>query len=109
MSACKEKQNLRYKKVCERINKKVRYDGFSKDEISLIKAIKEYQRIDAELNKFYRTALRDKDNKVDWNNIDEVSLNIFDHIYNLSQKLLKRISKLEDKGIDRDKVMYNLS
>jgi len=46
MGANKEKQNIRMKKVCERIHNKIRYNGFSSLEVKYIKTVKEYDRVD---------------------------------------------------------------
>jgi hypothetical protein len=105
VSTNKDKQNLRFKKVSERLNKKVRYDSFTPDEVKLIKAKKQYTQIERELNRFWATAPRLENNNVDWNNIDEQTLNYFEYINKQSEKLIKRISKLEDKGLDSDKIM----
>lgn len=110
MSANKFKQNLRYKKVSERINKKERYDGFNKDEIKAIKITKQYRQIDKELSRFWATALRKDNNNVDWDNMSEEQLDYFEHINKISERLLKTLSKLEEKGIDIDRVinMFNM-
>jgi hypothetical protein len=36
MATNKEKQNLRFKNTSQRLHNKVRYDGFSKDEVTII-------------------------------------------------------------------------
>lgn len=105
MGACKEKQNLRYKKVCITQNKKVRYDGLNKDEVSYIKTKKQYDQVSKELNNFWSTAPRDTNNMVLWDDMDEQTLDYFEYINRLSEKLLKKISKLEDNGVECDKVL----
>lgn len=105
MSADKNKQNLRYQKVCSRINKKVRYDGFTKDEVILIKTQKQYEQVQKELSKFWSTAPRTESNQVNWDAIDINILDYFEYIQKQSEKLLKKISKLEDKGLEIDKIM----
>ncbi|MBD5589123.1 hypothetical protein [Clostridium botulinum] len=104
MSTNKTKQNLRYKKTSERLNKKVRYDGLSKDEVKYIKSKKQYEQIEKDLNNFWTTAPRKQNNSVDWESMSESELNYFDYIYKESEKLLKTLSKLEDT-IDVDKTL----
>lgn len=104
MATNRDKQNLRVKKVCERINKKVRYDGLNQDQIKYIKTVKEYEQIDRELNNFYATCKRKSTGQVDWDIMSESELDYFDYIYKKSEKLLKRKSKLEEK-INSDEAM----
>lgn len=104
MSTNKTKQNLRYKKVSERLNKKVRYDGLSKDEVKYIKSKKQYEQIEKDLNNFWATAPKKQNNSIDWESMSESELDYFDYMYKASEKLLKVLSKLEDK-IDVDKTL----
>jgi hypothetical protein len=41
VAANKDKQNLRFKQTSQRLHSRVRYDGFTKDEVTLIKAQKQ--------------------------------------------------------------------
>lgn len=104
MSTNKTKQNLRYKKVSERLNKKVRYDGLSKDEVKYIKSKKQYEQIEKDLNNFWDTAPKKQNNSIDWESMSESELDYFYYMYKASEKLLKVLSKLEDK-IDVDKTL----
>jgi hypothetical protein len=106
MAANKEKQNLRFKITSQRLNKKVRYDNFTKDEVKLIKAHKKFEQFEKELNDFWKTAPRKENNNVDWESMSERELDLFERINKEHDKALKQISKLEDSGIDSDKVMY---
>jgi len=105
MATDKNKQNLRYSKVCEHINKRVRYDGLSCDQIKLVKAIKAQRINDKELDYFWRNAPRKEDNSVNWDVIEEKEMAIFELIYKKHEKLLKTISKLEDSGVNIRKTM----
>lgn len=105
MATDKNKQNLRYIKVSERINKKIRYDGFTPKEVKLIKAKKQYEQVDKELNKFWSEAPRIENGHVNWEAISEETLDYFEYIQKQSEKLLKKISNLEDTGINIDKTM----
>lgn len=103
--ADKNKQNLRYAKVSASQNKKVRYDGLSKEEIKYIKLTKEQNQMDKELNRFYRETKRNENGAIDWINLSEEELDYFDIIYKNNEKLLKKISKLSDTIQDTDKVL----
>lgn len=104
MGTCKEKQNLRFKITSERLSKKVRYDGFSKDEVSLIKTKKKLDQVNKDLNNFWVDAPR-KNGAVDWDNMSEETLDYFEFITKEQEKLSKKINKFEDKGFDLDSIM----
>lgn len=97
MAANKGKQNLRYQKVCKRVDKKIRYDGFTKDEIKYIKTKQKYNQIQKDLNSFWSTAPRKENNSVNWECMSEEELDYFEYIHKISEKLLKALSKLEEK------------
>lgn len=97
MGANKEKQNIRMKKVCERLNKKVTYDGLSKNQKEYIITRNKYNQVDKELNYFYRTCKRNESNNVDWDSLSESELDYFDYIYKNSQKLLNKMIRLSEK------------
>jgi hypothetical protein len=105
MAADKNKQNLRYKIVSQKINKRVRYDGFTPEEIKLIKAQKNFNRFDKELNNFWGSAKRNENGSVDWNSMSDEQLDLFEFIDKQKLKYQKQISKAEDKGLKVDKVM----
>jgi hypothetical protein len=105
MAACKDKQNIRFKRISQSQNKKVRYDGFTKDEICLIKTQKKIDQYEKELNFFWSNAPRTENGVVDWESLSEEKLDVFEHINKEKEKLMNKISKLEDKGLDLDKIM----
>ena len=105
MSTDKNKQNLRYQKVSSSINKKVRYDGFSAEEVKYLKAINEKKQADKDLNLFWATAPRIEGRNVDWNSMSETEIDFFDYINKKVEKLSKKISRLEDLGIDAEQVI----
>lgn len=105
MAANKHKQNLRYKKVAERINKKVRYDGLTKEQIKYIKTKQEYDNIEKSMNDFWRYAPRLKNNQVNWDNMTEQELGYFEYINGKQEKLFIRLNKLEEDGLDVDTTM----
>ena len=102
MSANKSKQNLRYKKIAERINKRIRYDGLTKEQVSYIKAKREYDQVEKDLNNFWSTVPRKENKSVDWDKLSEQELDYFDNIYKQSEKLIKKMSKLQIEGVDID-------
>lgn len=104
MSANKEKQNLRMKKVCERVHRKINYQGLNQLQVKYIKAVKEYERVNKDLDKFYTTCKRNSNGAVDWNSMNDNELDYFDYIYKKSEKLQKIISRYEEK-INGDETM----
>ncbi|QWU14399.1 hypothetical protein SAMN04487895_101708 [Paenibacillus sophorae] len=106
MGANKEKQNLRYKKVSSRVDKKVRYDGFNKEEVKIIKIHKKYEQFEKELNNFWAYAPRNENNSVAWDKLSEAEISMFEHINKQKEKTLKQIVKYEENGFDVDKIMH---
>jgi peptidoglycan hydrolase CwlO-like protein len=105
MGANKEKQNLRFKITSQRLHSKVRYDGFTKDEVTLIKTQKKLDQIEKELNQFWARVPRKDNGIVDWDSMSDETLDYFEYITKEQEKLSKKISKLEDNGFELDKVM----
>jgi hypothetical protein len=105
MAANKEKQNLRFKKISQRLHNKVRYDGFSQDEITIIKTKKKLDQAEKELSYFWANAPRMNNNNVDWDRMTEQELDHFEYIYKQQERLLKKMSKFEDKGFKIDKIL----
>ena len=60
--------------------------------------------IDKDYNDFYKTAPRNSNGAVDWKKLSEKELDIFDYLYKQHEKLLKKLSDLEDK-IDVDNAL----
>lgn len=106
MATNKNKQNIRFIKTSSSQNKKVRYDGLSKDEVTYIKTVKKQEQFSKELDDFYKIAKRNNLGAIDWDSMDETELDYFDYVYKNNEKLLKKISKLEDTKIqDTDRVL----
>lgn len=84
--------------------RKTTYKGLSDSERRYIKAVEAQRQFDKELSRFYRTAPRTVSGAVDWENMDEKTLDYFDHIYKGNEKALAKISKMEAAGIDGDRV-----
>lgn len=97
MSTNKEKQNIRYRKVSERVNKRKSYKGLTEDEKKYIKLKEKYDLCDKEYNNFYKTTPRSVNGAVDWNKLNEEELDYFDYLYKQHEKLLKKLSNIEDK------------
>lgn len=102
----KLKQNIRFQQTSRRIQNRTRYDGFNKNEIVLIKTKKEFEEVERELNKFWRDAPRNENNVVDWDSLSEQKLDWFEYIYKKHEKLSSKLSKIEEKGLDLDDIMY---
>lgn len=105
MATNKNKQNLRFRKVSERINKRVRYDGLTEDQIKFIKTKNEYDLIEKSMNEFWRNAPRLPTSQVDWNSMNEQELDYFEYINKKQEKLFNRMSRLEDKGVSPEDTM----
>ncbi|MBU7316115.1 hypothetical protein [Paenibacillus oleatilyticus] len=105
MAANKEKQNLRYKKTAQRIDKKVRYDGFTPEEIKIIKTQKKFEQYEKEMNTFWAYAPRNENKGVAWERLSEDEMNLFEYINKQKEKALKQIVKYENKGFSIDKIM----
>lgn len=103
--ANKEKQNLRYAKTCQKLNKK-RYKGLTDEQKKYIKAKEAYEQSEKDMNRFWRTAPRSKTGAVDWGRMADAEIEYFDYISKKREKNQKRLSKLEDSGID---VEYTLN
>lgn len=95
----KEKQNLRYMKVCQRLNKK-RYKGLTDEQKKYIKVKEAYEQSEKAMDDFWKTAPRTQTGAVDWNSMTDSQLDYFEVINKIHERNIKRISKLEDSGID---------
>jgi hypothetical protein len=104
MGANKGKQNIRMKRVCERVANKTTYKGLTEQEVKYVKTVRQHQQIEKDLNYFYATCKRTETGQVDWDSMDDKELDYFDYIYKLSERLYKRKSNMEEK-FDGDKVM----
>ena len=104
MAANIEKQNLRYRKVSDRYFNKIRFDGFKSNEVNFIKLTLVLRLVEKDLNSFWKYVPRLSNSAVNWNALNEKELDYFHWINNKSNGLLKRLSKLEDKGVDGDRV-----
>lgn len=99
--ANKEKQNLRYAKTCQKLNKK-RYKGLTAEQKAYIKAKEAFEQSEKALSAFWRTAPRSSTGAVNWDKMTELELDYFDEIHKKHEKNLKTMSKLEDNGLDVD-------
>ncbi|PZT57469.1 hypothetical protein [Paenibacillus silvae] len=105
MATNKQKQNLRFKIVSQRIGKKIRYDGFTSREVEIIKSQKDLERYEKELGNFWTTAPRNSIGAVNWESMTENEIDLFEHINKQKEKAYKKVSKAEDEGYDIDKIM----
>lgn len=103
--ANKEKQNLRYAKTCQKLNKK-RYKGLTDEQRRYIKAKEACEQSEKDMNEFWKFAPRSESGSVDWNRMSDSQLDYFEEINKTHKRNIKRISKLEENGID---VEYTLN
>lgn len=101
MSTNKNKQNIRFRKVSERINKRKSYKGLTDEEKKYIQLKEKFDIIDKDYNNFYKTAPRNHNGCVDWCQLSEKEMNYFDYLYKQHEKMLSKMSNLED-AIDVD-------
>lgn len=101
----KEKQNLRYQKTYQKLNKK-RYKGLTDEQKKYIKAKEAYEKSEKDMNDFWKTAPRCESGAVDWESMTDLQLDYFEEINKNHERNIKRISKLEESGID---VEYTLN
>lgn len=97
--ANKEKQNLRYEKTCQKLNKK-RYNGLTDEQKKYIKAKEACEQSEKAMNDFWKNAPRSKYGAVDWKNMTDSQIDYFEQINKNHERNIKRISKLEESGID---------
>ena len=83
--------------------RKTTYKGLTATEKKYIKAEESRRQYEKELDRFYRNAPR-INGVVDWSSMDEKTLDYFDHIFKGHEKALAKLSKMEDAGIDGDRV-----
>ena len=98
------KQDLRLEKVQTRYNKTT-YKGLTTEQKKYIKAYELYQQTDKELADFYKYAKRNKSGCVDFDNMDESELDLFELLNKRHDKAYKTMSKLEDNGLNTDDVL----
>lgn len=103
--ANKEKQNLRYAKTCQKLNKK-RYKGLTDEQKKYIKAREACEQSEKAMNDFWRTAPRTDNGAIGWESMTDSQLDYFEEINKIHERNIKRISKLEESGID---VEYTLN
>lgn len=101
----KERQNLRVKKVCERLGKKITYKGLSAQQVKYIKLKKGYDAAERELNFFYRNCKRTDCGIVDWNALNDGEIELFERLNRKHERLLESMSKMEDGGFDADSAL----
>lgn len=104
MGANKEKQNIRMKKVCERLASKVTYSGLSDLEKKYVKTVMKYRQKTKDLDNFYKYCKRTETGQVDWDSMSKEELDNFDYIYKQAEILYNRKTNMEN-DIDGDSVM----
>ena len=95
--------NLAYQKASRKLQK-VSYKNLSNDEAKYIKAKQRFEQLDKRLSYFYSHCRRKDNGAVDFENMSEQELDLFEEMNKEREKTLKTMSKLEDK-IDVDKAL----
>lgn len=98
------KQDLRLEKVQTRYNK-TSYKGLTTEQKKYIKAYELYQQTDKELADFYKYAKRNNNGGIDFDNMDESDLDLFELLNKKHDKAFKTMSILEDNGLNADEVL----
>lgn len=101
----RERQNLRVKKVCERLGKKITYKELSAQQVKYIKLKKCYDEAEKELNFFYRNCKRTDCGMVDWNALNDSEIELFECLNRKHGRLFDSMSKMEDSGFDADSAL----
>lgn len=105
MATNKMKQNLRFQKCEERIHQKQSFKYLSKLEKQYVKAQLHNRQVSKELNQFWKDAPRTETGAVDWDSLSTSELDYFNMIYKESCRVLKKIDRLEKKGVNGDITM----
>lgn len=106
MAANKIKQNLRYQKCAEGIEKKQSFKYLSKLEKEYVKIQLQYKQVEKELDRFWKNAPRiASTGAIDWDLLSASELDYFEMIYKKSCSLLAKMNRLEEKGVDSNYAM----
>ena len=92
--------NIAYQRAFNKQQKKS-YKGLTEEQKKYIKAKESYDLADKELNRFYSTCSRKDNGNVDFENMEESELDLFEHLNRTKDKSYKTMSKLT-KIIDTD-------
>jgi hypothetical protein len=87
--------NITYQKAFRKQQRKS-YKGLTEEQKKYIKAKEFYELADKELNRFYSTAKRKDNGNVDFENMEEHDLDLFEHLNKSKDKAFRVMSKLED-------------
>ena len=85
-----------YEKADARMRKK-NYKGLTDKQRRYIKALEKHRQCEKELSHFYRTAKRNQYGAVDFQNISDVELDLFEHLNRENEKALKSMERLEEQ------------
>ena len=84
--------------------RKTTYKGLTEAEKKYIKVEERRRQYAKELDRFYRTAPRTEAGAVDWDALDEKTLDYFDALYKNEEQARAKLSRMEESGIDGDRV-----
>lgn len=95
--------NIAYQKAFRK-QQKMSYKGLTKQQKEYIKAKESFEQCDKDLNRFYRTAKRNVNGMVDFENMEKSELDFFDYLNRTKDKAMIKMIKLEGI-IDVDKTL----
>lgn len=87
--------NIAYQKAFRKQQKKS-YKGLTEEQRKYIKAKETYEMAEKELNRFYSTANRKENGNVDFENMSELDLDLFEHLNKTKEKAFKTMDRLEN-------------
>lgn len=85
--------NLAYQRAFSKQQKKS-YKGLTEEQRKYIKAKESYDLADKELNRFYSTVKRKESGSVDFDNMEEANLDLFEYLNKMQNKAYKTMNKL---------------
>lgn len=87
--------NIAYQRAFNKQQKKS-YKGLTEEQKKYIKAKEYYDLADKELNRFYSTCKRKESGSVDFENMEESELDLFEHLNKTKDKAYKTMSKISE-------------
>lgn len=92
--------NIAYEKAFRKQLKKT-YKGLTDEQKQYVKAKERFEQSDKDLNRFYRTAKRNINGAVDFENMSELDLNLFTQLNQIKESAMKVMEKISEQ-IDVD-------
>lgn len=96
--------NLQYQRAF-RQQQKTTYKSLTLEQKRYVKAEEERRITGKGLNDFYAHAPRFQNGAVDWQALTEQQLDYFEQINKRHERAIRTMSRLEDNGLDGDKIL----